>query len=153
VPNRLDQLVLAHDPVAVLNEVNEYVEHLRLDVDGRTGLPQLLSRGIDFEIAEAEIQSFPRPKGRISSTASQVLVCRGGVPVQRLLYHSQGISTKSSGKFRANPQPGCKFVAQFAPTPPPRAAAPAQILLTGGADNITINDISGTDRKRAFRER
>jgi hypothetical protein len=34
-------------------------------VDGRAGLPQLLSRGIDFEIAEAEIQSFPRPKGRI----------------------------------------------------------------------------------------
>jgi hypothetical protein len=34
-------------------------------VDGRTGLPQLLSRGIDFEIAEAEIQSFPRPKGPI----------------------------------------------------------------------------------------
>jgi hypothetical protein len=34
-----------------------------------------------------------------------------------------------------------------------RAAAPAQILFTGGANNITINDISGTDRKRAFRER
>jgi hypothetical protein len=28
-------------------------------VDGRTGLPQLLSRGIDFEIAEAEIQKLP----------------------------------------------------------------------------------------------
>ncbi len=47
------------------------------------------------------------------------------------LYHSQGISTKSSGKFRADPRPGCKFVAQFAPTPPPTCCGPpAQILFT-----------------------
>ena len=40
----------ADNPVAVLNQVNEQVEDLRLDVDSFAGAPQLLPRSIDLEI-------------------------------------------------------------------------------------------------------
>jgi len=39
LPNRIEQLVLADDPVAVTNEVNEQIEHLRLDMKDRAGAP------------------------------------------------------------------------------------------------------------------
>src|SRR5262249_30178232 len=56
LPDRVDQLVPADDPIAVSNEVHEQVEHLRLDVNHHTGLSQLLPRDIDLEILEAEAQ-------------------------------------------------------------------------------------------------
>ena len=98
--------------------MNQQVEDLRLDRNGRPA-SQLLSRDIDLELTKTKIQISPRPKGRISSTASRVLVCRGGVPVQRLLYHSQGIATKSSGKFRAAPPARlqvCRAICAYAAT-------------------------------------
>ena len=59
LPDRVEQLALADDPVAIADEVNEQIEHLRLDVDIRPGEPQLLPREVDLEIAEAEAQSSP----------------------------------------------------------------------------------------------
>src|SRR5262249_21164619 len=59
LPDDVEQLVFADDPVAIANEVNEQVEHLRLDVDIRPGKPQLLPREVDLEIGEAEAQSSP----------------------------------------------------------------------------------------------
>src|SRR5262249_15288100 len=59
LPNHVDQFVLADDPIAVANQVNEQIEHLRLDVNGRAGASQLLPRDVDVEIGEAEIQSSP----------------------------------------------------------------------------------------------
>jgi hypothetical protein len=56
LPNRVDQLVPADDPIAIPNKVNEQIEHLRLDVNNRGGPPQLLPRDIDLEILEAEAQ-------------------------------------------------------------------------------------------------
>ncbi|MGB8446654.1 MAG: hypothetical protein WCE32_19995, partial [Pseudolabrys sp.] len=53
---------LADYPVAVLNEVDEQVEHLRLDVDSFAGAPQLVPRSIDIEIPEAKIQNIPHPQ-------------------------------------------------------------------------------------------
>jgi len=53
LPNRLEQLVLAHDSIAVADEVNKEVEHLRLDVNDRAGAPHLLSCEVDLEIGEA----------------------------------------------------------------------------------------------------
>src|SRR5260221_11608403 len=41
LPNRLEQLVLAHDSIAVAHEVNKEVEQLRLAVDHRAGAPAL----------------------------------------------------------------------------------------------------------------
>src|SRR5262249_3295239 len=46
-------------PIAVANQVNEQIEHLRLDVNDRAGASQLLPRNVDLEIAEAEIQGSP----------------------------------------------------------------------------------------------
>ena len=59
LPNRVEQLVLADDSIAVANEVNKQIEHLRLDVNYRAGAPQLLPCEVDVEIGEAEIQSAP----------------------------------------------------------------------------------------------
>jgi hypothetical protein len=39
LPDGLDQLVLAHDSLAVLHQENDQVEHLRLDVNDRAGTP------------------------------------------------------------------------------------------------------------------
>ncbi len=60
MPNGVDQLVLAHDPIAVANQVDEQVEDLRLHVNNGAGAPQLPPRGVDLEIGEAEVQSCPR---------------------------------------------------------------------------------------------
>src|SRR5262245_10990596 len=59
LPDDVEQLVFADDPVAIANEVNEQIEHLRLDVDVCPGEPQLLPREVDLKIAEAEAQSGP----------------------------------------------------------------------------------------------
>src|SRR5258705_9264233 len=55
--NRVDQLVLADNPIAVANEVNEQIEHLRLGVHNCAGTPLLPPRDVDLEIGEAELQS------------------------------------------------------------------------------------------------
>jgi hypothetical protein len=39
--------------------VNEQIEHLRLDVDDRSGAPQFVPRDIDLEVGEAEMQGSP----------------------------------------------------------------------------------------------
>ena len=79
VPDRVDQLVLADDPIAVPNKVNEQIEHLRLDVNNRAGAPQLVSRDVDLEIGEAEIQSGPRwlSRGlrRLRAVTCQIVGC------------------------------------------------------------------------------
>lgn len=63
LPDRVDQLVLAHDPVAVSDEMNEQIEHLRLEVNDRAGAPQLAPSQIDLEVGEAQVQSlFPTPQ-------------------------------------------------------------------------------------------
>src|SRR5262245_50978784 len=59
LPNHVDQLVLADDPIAVANQVNEQIEHLRLEVNDGAGAPQLVARDVDLEIGEAEIQGGP----------------------------------------------------------------------------------------------
>src|SRR5262249_59409423 len=62
LPDRLDQLVLAYDALAILHEVNDQVEHLRLDMDDRAGTPQLVPSDIDLEVGKTEIQEYPHAK-------------------------------------------------------------------------------------------
>jgi hypothetical protein len=52
IPDRVDQFILAHNPVMVAHEMNEEIEDLRLDVDGHTLAPQLMLAEVDFEIRE-----------------------------------------------------------------------------------------------------
>ena len=60
LPHRLEQLVLADDPVAMPHQIGEHVEDLRLDRHGRAGVPQFLPHQIDLIGAEAENQTCPR---------------------------------------------------------------------------------------------
>src|SRR5262245_11982570 len=71
LPNCLEEFVLAHDSIAVPNEVNEEVEYLRLDVNGRAGAPHLLSCDVNLEIGEAEVQACcSRPPHHVAPRTS-----------------------------------------------------------------------------------
>src|SRR5262249_39415565 len=59
LPDRVEQLVLGDDSIPVSHEMNEQIEHLRLDVDDCAGAPQLVPCPIDLEIGESEVQSSP----------------------------------------------------------------------------------------------
>ena len=72
LPNCLDQLILAHDSVAMPDEVNDQIEDLRLDVNNHAGSPKFLPSDIDFEACEAEVQSDLRCHGRLFANASSV---------------------------------------------------------------------------------
>jgi len=60
MPYRFDQLILAHDSIAVSNEIDQQIKYLWFDRNNHAGASQLLSRHIDFEIREVEVQSMPR---------------------------------------------------------------------------------------------
>ena len=72
LPNGFDQLILAHDSVAMLDEVNDQIEDLRLDVNNHAGSPQFLPGDIDFETCEAEVRNDPRGLGGLFAHASAV---------------------------------------------------------------------------------
>ena len=59
LPHRLEQLVLADDAVAVLQQIGEHVEHLRLDRHGLPGAAQFLLHQVNLVSAEPEIQDLP----------------------------------------------------------------------------------------------
>src|SRR5262249_56436835 len=54
IPHRVKQLVLADNPVTMLDEVDQQIEHLRLDVDGLARAPQFSAVDVYFAISEPE---------------------------------------------------------------------------------------------------
>jgi hypothetical protein len=58
LPHRIDQFILADDPMTILNEMNKQVEHLRLGRNGFTPSPQLLLCDIDFASCKAKIHGI-----------------------------------------------------------------------------------------------
>nr|WP_249127735.1 hypothetical protein [Bradyrhizobium lablabi] len=60
VPDRLDQLILADDPVVVAHEIGNEVEDLRFDMNEFASPAQLLLAEVDFEPAEPVFQQFLR---------------------------------------------------------------------------------------------
>ena len=56
LPDRVDQFVLADDPVAIADQEDQQVEHLRLDPDGLPSPAQLVPPEIDLKLAESEVQ-------------------------------------------------------------------------------------------------
>jgi hypothetical protein len=48
-PDRRDQIVLADDVIAVLNQINQEIEHLRLNRNGVLTAPHLAPVGIDAQ--------------------------------------------------------------------------------------------------------
>ncbi|WP_249150125.1 hypothetical protein [Bradyrhizobium sp. JYMT SZCCT0180] len=53
MPDRVDQLILADDPVMVAHQVNNDIEDLRLDVDGHALAAQLVLTKVDLEIGKS----------------------------------------------------------------------------------------------------
>jgi hypothetical protein len=61
LPDRIDQFVLADDPIAVADQEEQQIEHLRLDPDGLPSPAQLVPSEIDFKLAESEVQGLALP--------------------------------------------------------------------------------------------
>jgi hypothetical protein len=59
IPDRLDQFILADNPVMVTHEVNDEIEHLRLDMDGLAESAQLLLAEVDFELGKSVFHYRP----------------------------------------------------------------------------------------------
>jgi hypothetical protein len=53
-PDRSDQIILADDTVAVLHQVDQKVEHLRLDVNSALCAPQFAPFKIDLTVAKTK---------------------------------------------------------------------------------------------------
>src|SRR5262249_42531482 len=54
-PNRAYEIVPADDPIAVLHKVNEQIEYLRLDRDGRRAAAKLAPRNIKYMIRKEKL--------------------------------------------------------------------------------------------------
>ena len=54
LPDRLDQLVLADDSVAVADQIEQQIEHLRLDADGLPASAQFVLAKVDLKLAESD---------------------------------------------------------------------------------------------------
>src|SRR6266852_2967199 len=53
-PDRSDEIVLADDVVAILHQVDQQVEHLRLDMDRDLGASELAPFDIDLVVTKAK---------------------------------------------------------------------------------------------------
>ena len=52
IPDRLDQFILADNPITVAHQVNDEIEDLRLDVNGQAKPAQLLLAEVDLELGK-----------------------------------------------------------------------------------------------------
>src|SRR5215813_3585927 len=137
LPNRLDEFVLGDDPVAVPDEIDEQIEHLRFDADDFPAPAQLLLPEIDLKLGEAKIQSCRSSLRRLpvawspspshlahdQNMTRRVPADKARGRAGRLLHlgNLQEITREPQGR----PQAACKLVAGLAPTNPPRTAAAA----------------------------
>ena len=53
IPDRVDQLILADNPVVVAHQMHDDIEDLRLDVNGHTLAAQLVLAKVDLEIRKS----------------------------------------------------------------------------------------------------
>jgi hypothetical protein len=110
--NRVDQLVLADNPIAVANEVNEQIEHLRLGMNNCAGTPLLPPRDIDLEIGEAEFQSgLLAAAANSESPRSDDLSDRRRLSQWQPYTALQRISRQSPKRFKA----GCSSASSLSP--------------------------------------
>ena len=52
IPDRLDQFILADNPITVAHQMNDEIEDLRLDVNGHAKSAQLLLAEVDLELGK-----------------------------------------------------------------------------------------------------
>lgn len=62
-PHGVEQLFFADEPVVVGDEVGQYVEHLRLDLDDVVAATQFVPRGVEDELAEPPDAAVSRATG------------------------------------------------------------------------------------------
>ena len=60
VPHRLDQIVLGDDVVAIFDQVNQEIEHLRLDRDVFAAAGQLAQLDIEHMVGKVKLHGFIR---------------------------------------------------------------------------------------------
>jgi hypothetical protein len=65
VPDRCDQVILADHAVAIAHQMDQQVEHLRLDGDGLAGAPQLAPIHVKDVIIKEKLQVGPTSNGSI----------------------------------------------------------------------------------------
>ena len=53
IPDRLDQLILADNPIVVAHQMNDEIEHLGLNMDRFPKPAQLLLAEVDLEFSES----------------------------------------------------------------------------------------------------
>ena len=58
VPHRLDQIVLGDDMVAVFDQMNQQIEHLRLDRDAFAAAGQLAKVDIKHMVGKVKLHGF-----------------------------------------------------------------------------------------------
>src|SRR5262249_57588569 len=63
-PDRGDQIVLADDAVAVLHQINQQVEHLRLDGDGIGAAAQFAAVDVKHMISQVKLHGQGRRNRR-----------------------------------------------------------------------------------------
>ena len=64
-PDRGDQIVLADDAVAVLHQINQQVEHLRLDGDGIGAAAQFAAVDVKHMISKVKLHGQVRRNRRV----------------------------------------------------------------------------------------
>ena len=110
--NRVDQLVLADNPIAVANEVNEQIEHLRLAINICAGTPLLPPRDVDLEVGEAGLQSGLLAAAVNSESPPSDDLSNKRRPSQWQPYTAlQRISRQSPKRFKA----GCSSASSLSP--------------------------------------
>ena len=58
-PNRSEEVVLGHDPIAIFDQINKKIKDLWLGLDEIRATPQLAAADIERTIAEVEPQDHP----------------------------------------------------------------------------------------------
>src|SRR5258708_38878274 len=88
-PDRGEDFILADDAVAVLRQVSEKVEHLRLDMHGCAGAPELSAFEIDFAVVKAEDHSrgHGRGTGTSASQGKFSIPCSGWKALSKHTYY------------------------------------------------------------------
>jgi hypothetical protein len=58
-PHRGDEIVLGDDAIAILNEANQQIEHLRLDGNGFRAAVQLTPVGVEYMVGKEKLHLLP----------------------------------------------------------------------------------------------
>ena len=72
-PDRGDEIVLADDAVAVLHEVEQEIEYLRFDGNGRGAAMQLAPVGIEHVIVKHKLQAKASPVATVGPSIKEFL--------------------------------------------------------------------------------